>query len=59
MSPIWPTKRDCADKGKTAWEILLGLATLEEQIDAIKEIYKYSQRTGLSIETVQVIQAFL
>lgn len=52
-------KKDCADKGKTAWEILLGLATLEEQIAAIKEIYKYSQRTGLSIETVQVIPSFL
>ncbi|HIU26372.1 MAG TPA: cobalamin-dependent protein [Candidatus Copromorpha excrementigallinarum] len=52
-------KKDYADKGENTWEVLLGLATLEEQIDAIKEIYSYSQRTGLSIQTVQVIPSFL
>lgn len=52
-------KKDYAAKGEVTWEILLGLATLPEQIDAIKKIYEYSQRTGLSIQTVQVIPSQL
>lgn len=52
-------KKDYAERGEVTWEILLGLATLEEQIEAIKEIYAYSQRTGLSIQTVQVIPSQL
>lgn len=52
-------KKDYAEKGEVTWEILLGLANLDEQIEAIKEIYKYSQRTGLSIQTVQCIPSQL
>lgn len=52
-------KKDYAEKGKNTWEILLGLGNLEEQIAAIKETYEYAQRTGLSIQTVQVIPSFL
>lgn len=48
-------KKDCSKKGKIVWQILLGLATLEEEIDAIKEIYDFSKRTGLEINTVQAI----
>ncbi len=52
-------KKACADEGKITWEILLGLATLEEQINAIKAIYEFSQRTGLAVDTVQCIPSFL
>lgn len=48
-------KKDCSKKGKIVWQILLGLATLEEELDAIKEIYNFSKRTGLEIHTVQAI----
>lgn len=52
-------KKDFAKKGKVTWEILLGLANLDEQIEAIKKTYEYAQRTGLSIQTVQVIPSTL
>lgn len=52
-------KKDFAKKGKVTWEILLGLANLDEQIEAIKKTYEYAQRTGLSIQTIQVIPSTL
>lgn len=52
-------KKDCAAQGKVMWEILLGLATLEEQVDGIKKIYEFAQRTGLEIHTVQCIPSQL
>ncbi len=48
-------KKDCSEKGKIVWQILLGLATLEEELEGIKEIYNFSKRTGLEINTVQAI----
>lgn len=52
-------KKDCAEKGKIVWQILMGLATLEEQLDGIKAIEEFSQRTGLEIHTVQAIPSQL
>ncbi len=52
-------KKEYAKQGKITWEILLGLATLEEQVDAIKKIYEFSQRTGLEVSTVQCIPSSL
>jgi hypothetical protein len=48
-------KKACSENNKIVWQILLGLATLDEELDAIKEIYDFSQRTGLQIDTVQAI----
>ena len=52
-------KKDCAKQGKVIWERLLGLATLEEQVEGIKKIYAFAQRTGLEIHTVQCIPSQL
>ena len=52
-------KLDLAKQGKIYWNILLGLATLEEQVEAIKEIYKFTQRTGLTVQAVQMIASGL
>lgn len=52
-------KEDCAARGEVIFEILLGLATLEEQVDAIKKIYEHGQRTGFDIRTVQCIPSQL
>ncbi len=52
-------KMDLARQGKIYWNILLGLATLEEQVAAIKELYAFSQRTGLDINCIQMIASGL
>lgn len=48
-------KWECQREGKIDWNILLGLATLEDQIEGIKELYDFSQRTGLELHDVQCI----
>lgn len=52
-------RKDCLSKGKMVWQILIGLATLEEEIEAIKEISDYADRTGLDIRTIQSIPSML
>jgi len=52
-------KKDLARQGKIYFNILLGLATLEEQIEAIKEIYAFTQRTGMEVNCVQAIPSGL
>lgn len=52
-------RKDCCSKGKMVWQILMGLATLEEEVEAIKAISDYSDRTGLDLRTVQSIPSML
>ena len=52
-------KMDMARQGKIYWNILLGLATLDEQVEAIREIYRFTERTGLTVNCVQAIPSGL
>lgn len=52
-------RKDCLLKGKMVWQILIGLATLEEEIEAIKAISDYADRTGLDTRTIQSIPSML
>lgn len=52
-------KRDLMKQGKIYWNILLGLATLEEQVEAEKKLYEFSQRSGLEIHSIQSIPSGL
>lgn len=52
-------KRDLTRQGKIYWNILLGLATLEEQVEAEKQLYEFSQRSGLQIHSIQSIPSGL
>ena len=42
-------KKECAREGKIVWQILLGLATLDEQLSAItkQDLYAYPGRQAL------------
>lgn len=42
-------------EGKQTWQILLGLATLDDEIDGIRAIYEFGERTGMEISGVQSI----
>ena len=52
-------RKDLIEKGKINWQILLGLATLDEELDAIHEAYEWAQRTGIPLDTVQCIPSQL
>ena len=42
-------------KGEITWEIFMGLATLEEQKEAIKQAYEFGKRTGVRLNTIEII----
>ena len=46
-------------EGKIIWQLLVGLATLEEQVEAIKKIHQFAERTELDINLVQCIPSCL
>lgn len=48
-------KKDCMKKGKIVWQILLGLGTLDEQVEGIKFIYEYCKRLGFEMNVIQII----
>lgn len=48
-------KKECMREGKINWNILLGLATLEEQVEGISKIYDFTLRTGLELHDIQCI----
>ncbi len=52
-------KKECRKNGKIIWQILLGLATLDEQVEAMKKAYEWTQRTGLDITICQNIASCL
>ncbi|MGI6005961.1 MAG: cobalamin B12-binding domain-containing protein [Ruminococcus sp.] len=52
-------KRELMKEGKIYWNILLGLATLEEQVEAEKQLYEFSRRTGMQIHSIQSIPSGL
>lgn len=48
-------KKECMREGKIDWNILLGLATLEDQIEGIKELHEFSERNGFELHDIQCI----
>jgi methylmalonyl-CoA mutase cobalamin-binding subunit len=52
-------KKDCTRQGRIYFNMLLGLSSLEEQIEAIKEVHKFIQRTGMIVDAVQAIPSGL
>ena len=45
-------KKECMKKGKIVWQLVLGLATMESQIEAIKDIYDFCQRNGFEMNVI-------
>lgn len=52
-------RKDCTENGKIAWQLLMGLSTLEEEIDGIKKLDEFCERTGMDIRTIQSIPSML
>lgn len=52
-------KKDCTAKGRIYFNMLLGLATLEEQVDAIRKVREFIDKTGLVVDSIQTIPSGL
>ena len=47
------------EEGKQTYQLLVGLSTLEEELDAIKEIDAFHKRTGFEVRSLQSIPSQL
>ena len=52
-------KKDCTSKGRIYFNMLLGLATLEEQVEAIKTVHEFIKKTGMTVDSIQTIPSGL
>ena len=42
-------KKACQREGKIYWMLLMGLATMEDELAAVKKIYEFQERTGFKL----------
>ncbi len=42
-------KKACQREGKIYWTLLMGLATMEDEVAAVKKIYEFQERTGFKL----------
>lgn len=48
-----------AEKGRLTWRIIMGLSSLEEQIEGMKAIQQFNEETGLALDIAQQIPMLL
>lgn len=48
-------RQKCRAEGRIVWQTLMGLATLREQVEAIRKVHEFSRRTGLELNLLQMI----
>ncbi len=48
-------KKQLTKEGKIYWNILMGLSSVEQQVESIKKIYEFMQRTGFDVHSIQPI----
>jgi len=52
-------RKSCVSEDRIVWQLLLGLSTLEEELDALRRLDDFANRTGMNIRTVQSIPSML
>jgi methylmalonyl-CoA mutase cobalamin-binding subunit len=52
-------RKDKASKGEAIWSVIMGLATVEDQLAALNYLYEFQKRTGVNIDVVQHIPNML
>lgn len=52
-------RKQAQKDGRICWNILIGLATLEEQLEAIGKLGEFSKETGMTIDMIQPIPSGL
>lgn len=52
-------KKECMKEGKIVWELLVGLATIDEEVEAIAELQRRAADLGLELNLIQTIPSQL
>lgn len=52
-------RKENLKKGKQTYQLLVGLSTLEEELDAVKQIHDFHERTGFEVRSLQSIPSSL
>ena len=52
-------RKDNLRKGKQTYQLLMGLSTLEEELDGIRKVDEFAKRTGFEVRSVQSIPSQL
>jgi len=52
-------RKENLKKGKQTYQLLMGLSTLDEELDGIRKIDEFSKRTGFEVRSVQSIPSQL
>lgn len=52
-------RRENLKNGKQTYQLLMGLATLEQELDAIRQVGEFAERTGFEVRSVQSIPSQL
>jgi len=48
-------KQRRAEKGLITWQMIMGLSSVDEQVEALKDIYEWGKETGIEIDIGQII----
>jgi len=48
-------KKNRAEKGLITWQMIMGLSSVDEQVEALKDIYAWGKETGIEIDIGQII----
>lgn len=52
-------KKECMREGKIVWDLLVGLATIDEEVDAIAELHRRAESLGYELNLIQTIPSQL
>jgi len=48
-------KQMCAEKGHITWQMIMGLSSVDEQVEALKYLYEWGKKTGVVIDRCAII----
>lgn len=48
-------KQMCAEKGHITWQMIMGLSSVDEQVEALKYLYEWGKKTGVVIDRCTII----
>ncbi len=52
-------KKECMREGKIVWDLLVGLATIDEEVEAIAELHRRAEELGYELPLIQTIPSQL
>jgi len=48
-------KQMCAEEGRITWQMVMGLSSVDEEVEALKYLYRWGRETGVVIDRCHII----